>query len=154
LKWFGKSVFWRKALRRLKAAHGSGDGPKIAQLTCPSGKSALAERDLIVRLDDDALRRRIWVGIVPAKDLAISWSDPMGNPRMRRDVVVTRAKRIGVERREDRSTAGIVGNACRRVVDLAVGSDRGGKTTARVVGKMDGACGRGDRAYHDRRQDE
>ena len=107
-----------------------------------------------MRLDDDAFRGRIQVRTVPAKDLAISRSDPMGNPRMRRDVVVPRAKRIGLERREDRSTAGIVGNACRRVVDLAVGSDRGGKTAARVVGKMDGTRGQGDRAYHDRRQDE
>jgi hypothetical protein len=110
------------------------------------------QETLIVRLDDGALGCGIRLGTVPAEDLAISRSDPMGNPRMRSDVVVPRAKRKGIERCENRSTAGIVGNACRSIVDLAVRSDRGGKTAAGVVGKMDGACVRGGACDHDGRE--
>ena len=104
------------------------------------GMWVLRER-LIVRLDDRAFRDRIEVRAIPAKDLAVSRTDPVGNLHMRRNVVVPHAKRIGVERREDCSTAGIMGDACRRVVDLAIRSNRGGNTPARVVGKMDRARG-------------
>src|SRR5690242_7762891 len=108
---------------------------------------------LIVRLDDSALGRGIWVGAVPAKDLAVSRSHPMRNFRVRRHLIAPGMERIGTHCYEDRSAASVVGNARGGIVDLAAAGDRGGKTPARVIWKMDRACGCGDDSCADGRRD-